>query len=63
VHPRYGSTAGFRGMTVISYCSIILVIVIGYLTIGPSSAPGDWAVILGMYGTHLNYGQCLSYQF
>jgi len=64
--PRYCSTAGFQGMTDIPYCSychcywhIVIVIVIDYLMVGPGSAPGDWAVVLGMYGTHLKHGQCL----
>ena len=30
-----------------------------YLAVGPGSAPGVWAVILGMYETHLKYGLCL----
>ena len=62
--PRYGSTARFRGMTNISYypyCHYYrhIVIVIDYLTLGPGSAPGDWAVILGMYETLLKHGHCL----
>ena len=54
--PRYGSTVGFRGMTDIPYCSIV--IVIDYLAVRSGSALGDCAVISGMYGTHLKYGQC-----
>jgi len=39
--------------------TVSIVIVIDYLAVGPSSAPGDWVVVPGMYGTHLNHGQCL----
>ena len=31
-----------------------------YLTVGPGLVPGDWAVVPGMYGTHLKNGQCLN---
>ena len=57
-----------RGMTDIPYCSychcywhivIVIVIIIDYLAVGRGSAPGNWAVLPGMYGTHLKYGQCL----
>ena len=27
-----------------------------YLAVRPGSAPGDWAVVPGMYATHLKYG-------
>jgi len=57
VQPRYGSTVGFRGMTDIRI--VFIVIVIDYLVVGPGSAPSDWAMVLGMYGTHLKYRQCL----
>jgi len=62
--PRYGSTAGFWGITDIPYCSYChcywhIVIVIYYLVVGPGSSPGDWAVVLGMYGTCLKHGQFL----
>jgi len=30
-----------------------------YLTVGPGSVPGVWAVVPGMYGTHLKHGQYL----
>ena len=30
-----------------------------YLAVGPGSVPGIWAVVPGMYGTHLKNGQCL----
>jgi len=36
-----------------------IVIVINYLAVRPSSAPGDWAVVPDMYGPHLKHGQCL----
>jgi len=35
------------------------VTIIDYLVVGPGSAPGIWAVISGMYETHLKHGQCL----
>ena len=64
--PRYGSTAGFRGMTDIPYCPycqcywhIVIVIVIDYLAVGPGLAPVNWVVVSVMYGTHLKHGQCL----
>ena len=31
-----------------------------YLAVGPGSASGVWAVVLGMHGTHLKYRQCLN---
>jgi len=40
-------------MTNIPYYSIV--IVIDYLVVGPGSASSDWAVVSGMYGTHLKY--------
>jgi len=30
-----------------------------YLAVGPGSAPGVWAVVPGMHGTHLKHRQCL----
>jgi len=36
--------------------TVSIVIVIDYLAVGPGSAPGDWAMVPGMYGTHLKYG-------
>ena len=33
--------------------------VLDYLAVRPGSAPGVWAVVPGMYGTHLKYGKCL----
>jgi len=33
-------------------------IITDYLAVGPGSAPGIWAVVPGMYGTHLKHGQC-----
>ena len=33
-----------------------IIIVIDYLAVGTDSAPGDWAVVSGMYGTHLKHG-------
>ena len=38
---------------------VSIVIVIDYLAVGPSSAPGDWVVVPGMYGIHLKHGQYL----
>ena len=40
-------------------CIVHIVIVIDYLAVGLGSVPGDWAVVPGMYGTPLKYGQCL----
>jgi len=37
------------------YCETVT----DYLAVGPGSASGIWAVVPGMYGTHLKYGQCL----
>ena len=53
--PGYDSIAGFRGVTVIP----IVYIVIDYLEVGPGSAPDDWAVVSGIYGTHLKHEQYL----
>ena len=55
VQPKYGSTAGFQGMTDIPHFHVV--IVIDYLAVGSGSAPGDWAVMPSMYGTHLKHGQ------
>ena len=30
-----------------------------YLVVGPDSAPGVWAVVQSMHGTHLKHRQCL----
>ena len=46
------SLQGFGGCLT----SRIVHIVIDYLAVGSGSVPGDWAVVLGMYGTHLKYG-------
>ena len=46
VQPRYGSTAGFWGMTDIPIISIV--IIIDYLMVGPDSAPGDWVMVQGI---------------
>jgi len=61
--PRYGFTTGFRGMTDIPYWSYChfhyhwhIFIVIDYLEVGPGLESGDWAVVPGMYGTHLKHG-------
>jgi len=67
----YGSTAGFRGMTDIPsfivpqyyceyYSKLIMstIIIIDYLAVGSGSAPGEWAVVPGIYRTHLKHGQC-----
>ena len=43
--------------------SEIIVTVTEYLAVRPGSAPGDWAVIPGMYGTHLKYGHVSSTNF
>jgi len=34
---------------------VCTVTVTDYLAVGPGSAPGIWAVVPGMYGTHLKY--------
>ena len=35
------------------------VIVTDYLAVGPTSAPSIWAIVSGMYETHLKHGQRL----
>ena len=35
---------------------VFIVIVIDNLAVGPGSASSDWAVVPGMYKTHLKYG-------
>ena len=50
---------GFRGVTGTPSCFIPVIHVLDYLAVGPGSAPGVWAVVPGMYGTHLKHGQCL----
>ena len=67
--PTEGPLQGSWGMTdipsvlLLFHCfhSEITVTVTEYLAVGPGSAPGDWAVVPGMYGTHLKHGQCLFY--
>ena len=64
--PKYGSTARFPGLTDISsvivillYCSTMILCVLftvtDYLAVGPGSAPGIWAVVPGVHGTHLKH--------
>ena len=64
--PKYGSTAGFQGMTdipsvivILLYCSTVIMSVLftvtDYLAVGPGSAPGIWVVVPGMHGTHLKH--------
>ena len=61
VQPRYGSTAGFRGMSGIPsiivplFLSELLFTVIDYLAVGYGSAPAVWVVVPGMYITHLKH--------
>jgi len=33
----------------------VLFTITDYLAIGPGSAPGIWAMVLGMHGTHLKH--------
>ena len=61
-----GSTEGFQGMTDIPsvyYFTVLLWVlfhsdavstVTDYQAVGPNSIPDIWAVVLGMYGTHLS---------
>jgi len=66
-YQTYSSTAGFQGMTDISsvYCSTVFTMSIVTVTVVPGGmtwfSAGVWAVISGMYVTHLKYGQCLFY--
>ena len=50
---------GSRGVTDTQFCSYSFYMLPDYLAVGPDSAPGVWAVVPGMYGAHLKYGQCL----
>jgi len=47
---------GSEGWLTSCIVHIAIVIVIDYLAVRPDSAPGDWAVVPGMYGTHLKHG-------
>ena len=52
---------GLRGWLTsrIVHIIIVIIIVIDYLAVEPGSAPSDWVMVPGMYGTHLKHGQCL----
>jgi len=39
--------------------STVTITVTDYLVVGPGSTPDIWAVVLGMYGTHLKHRQYL----
>ena len=53
----------FGGWLTSCIVHIIIVIVIDYLAVGPGSAPSDWAVVPGMYGTHLKHDNVSSISF
>ena len=63
---------GSRGVTDTPSCLFLfllymlldlLYMLLDYHAVGPGSAPGVWAVVPGMYGTHLKHEQCLQPRF
>ena len=50
---------GSRGVTGTRPVLVLVIHVPDYLTVGPGSVPGVWAVVPGMHGTHLKHRQCL----
>ena len=52
---------GFGGWLASHIVHMLLLMLLTTIAVGPGSASGDWAVISGMYETHLKYGQCLFY--